>query len=278
MPENEKMNTSLPTEVNDGLLELRKSINSIDDEILRLVNERAKIALKVGELKSHNDTDFYIPTREKAILKRLTDLNGDKGKISSEAVRSIFREIISVCRSLETRLTVAFLGPEASYHHCAGQAQFGRMAQYVPAKTISGIFDEVERNRVDFGIAAIENSIEGSVGETLDRLANTNIGIVGEVYLPITHNLISFSELHDIKKVYSHPQAFAQCRRWLESNLPDAVLIDAPSTTHGVHLCKEEKKRGGHRQFPLRRINGSPHSSAWHSGYRGQHNPVFYYR
>ncbi len=220
------------------LNDLRIEIDSIDEEILHLINRRAKIAQNIGQLKNNKEKDFYIPSREKAILGRLSASN--PGPLHSDAVTSVFREVISACRALETQLTIAYLGPEGTYHHSAAQIHFGRSAQFIPVERISGIFEEVERNRSDYGIVAIENSLEGSVGVTLDRLVQSNLNIVGEIYLPISHNLISFAELHDIDKVYSHPQGLAQCRRWLESNLSKARLIDAPSTSHGVRMCKED--------------------------------------
>ncbi|RJP22654.1 MAG: prephenate dehydratase [Candidatus Omnitrophota bacterium] len=217
----------------------REEIDSIDREILELLNRRAKAAQEIGKIKNHHDADFYIPSREKAVLARLCKMNS--GPLHVDAITSVFREVISACRALETQLAVAYLGPEGTYHHSAAQIHFGRSARFIPVERINGIFEEVERNRVNYGIVAIENSLEGSVGVTLDRLVHSTVNIVGEVYLSISHNLISFSELHEIDKVYSHPQGLAQCRRWLESNLPKARLIDAASTSYGVCMCKEDR-------------------------------------
>lgn len=218
--------------------EFRETIDTIDERILHLLNERAKVAQAVGKLKNSHKSEYYIPSREKAILQRLVEIN--PGPLPPESVTEVFREVISGCRSLETVITVGYLGQEGSYHHCAAQAHFGRSVHFVPCDTINAIYDEVERQRVDYGIAAIENSIEGSVTESLDRLAHSKVHVVGERFFPITHNLISYSELHDIKKVYSHPQALRQCRRWLESNLPKAGWVEAPSTTQAVINCQSE--------------------------------------
>ena len=223
----------------EELANLRQTIDALDDSMLRLLNERARVIQQVVKVKNHYATDFYIPSREKAVLQRLCDLNA--GPLSFEAVSSVFREIISACRAMEAQLSIAYLGPEGSYHHAAAQAHFGRSARFLPIPTILAIFDEVERDRVDYGIVAIENSNEGSLGENLDRLAHSKVRVVGEVYLPISHNLISFSELHEITHVYSHPQALAQCRRWLQSNLPNVRQVDTPSTTHAVGLCKDNR-------------------------------------
>lgn len=218
----------------------RDRIDEIDVEVLRLINERARQAQAIGEIKSRDAADFYIPSREKAILNSLHAMN--EGPLSNDAVASVFTEIISACRSLETVISIAYLGPEGSYHHMAAQLHFGRSANYIPKKTIGQVFEEVERNRVDYGIVAIENSIEGSVAETLDRVARSQTNVVGERYLPISHCLISFAELNEIDKVYSHPQGLAQCRKWLETNLPNAAMIDSSSTSRAVQLCLEDRK------------------------------------
>lgn len=222
-----------------SLESLRKAIDQIDADILNYLNERARIVQKVGHLKNQNAVDFYIPSREKAIFDRLTDANS--GPLGSEAIRSIFREIISACRALETTLSVSFLGPEGSYHQLAAQTHFGRAARFQPVETIADVFQEVERQRTNFGVVAIENSTEGSVNMTLDRLAHSDVQVIAELYVPISHTLISHSELNEIKKVYSHPQAIAQCRHWLESNLPSAEIVDVHSTTLGVKMCSEDR-------------------------------------
>lgn len=221
------------------LTPLRERIDSIDEQVLALINERAGLAKQIGQLKSSTRSEYYIPSRERAILERLNGMND--GPLQTEAINSVFREIISACRSLEATLAISYLGPEGSYHHAAAQSHFGRSANYLPATTIGQVIDDVERDRVDYGIVAIENSIEGSVTQTLDRLVNSSATIVGERYLRINHNLISYSELHEITKVYSHPQALAQCRGWLEANLPDVPQESSSSTTKAVQLCQEER-------------------------------------
>jgi chorismate mutase / prephenate dehydratase len=220
------------------LQKIRDAIDGIDSSILQLLNDRAKIVENVRRIKEQFEAEVYMPSREKAILKKLTERN--PGPMPTESVESIFREVISACRAFQASISVVYLGPEGSYHHSAAQANFGRSSQFVPANTINALFDEVEHQRVDYGIVAIENSIEGSVAANLDRLVHSKTNIVGEVYLPIKHNLISFSELHEITKVYSHPQGLAQCRQWLESNLPKALLLESPSTTQGVQICKKD--------------------------------------
>lgn len=222
-----------------SLDELRRKIDELDNQILQLANERARVVQHVGQLKNRTAGDYYVPSREKAIYDRL--LSQNTGPLSSEAVRAVFRELISACRALETLLSIAYLGPEGSYHHMAAQMHFGSTASFIPVETIADIINEVERQKTDFGVIAIENSVEGIVGMTLDRLAHTDVRILGEVYLPISHNLISHSELQEIEKVYSHPQALGQCRRWLDTNLPKAMLMDTHSTTQAVKICSTER-------------------------------------
>ena len=218
--------------------ELRAQINAMDEEILRLLHRRAECAQNVGRIKNERGEPFYAPAREKEILGRLTNLA--PGVFPKEAIAGVFREIISACLSLQKTIRVAYLGPEASYHHTGGLAHFGSSSVFVPAPTIDAVFTEVERQRVDYGIAAIENSYEGGIGTTMDRFVTSPLRIVAETYLPIAHGLISHGELSQIKRVYSHGQAIAQCRLWLERNLPNAELIETSSTTQGVLMCKDD--------------------------------------
>ena len=227
-------------EIEKDLQKCRNEIDEIDTSILQLLNQRARVVESVRNIKKHHDAVIYSPSREKAVLKHLCEKNG--GPMPPESIESIFREIISACRAFQAVISVAYLGPEGSYHHAAAQVNFGRSAHFVPAATVNALFDEVEHHRVDYGVVAIENSIEGSVSAHLDRLVHSQTQIVGELYIPISHNLISFAELHDIERVYSHPQGLAQCRQWLESNLPNAQLLESPSTTKGVLMCQTDKK------------------------------------
>lgn len=237
---NPNVNAENETVLEVRLNELRTKIDVLDEQILSDLNERARIVQEVGKVKETQESEVYIPSREKTIMERICRLN--KGPLSPEAIQSIYREIISGCRALESKLRISYMGQEGSYHHAVAQCRFGRSAHYFPVPTISAVFDEVEHRRTDFGVTAIENSIEGSVMETLDRLAHTSVKIMGESYLPVNHNLISFSELHEIERVYSHPQALGQCRKWLASNMPNAELQETTSTTKGVSLCQTDPK------------------------------------
>lgn len=221
------------------LKELRDRIDSIDDHILDLLNERAKLAQEVGKIKIGQKSEFYVPSREKAIHDRLAANN--PGPFPNEAISKVFREIISASLSLEQPLKVAFLGPQATFTHVAAMQQFGLSAQLLPQKSIPAIFDEVIRDRVNYGVVPVENSTEGIVSHTLDMFMESDLKIIAEVLLEISHDLLSVSgNMEEIRKVLSHPQALAQCRHWLEENLPDVPLIDASSTAQAAQAAVED--------------------------------------
>ena len=162
-------------------------------------------------------------------------------------MRAIWREILSASLALEHPLSVAYLGPPATFTHQAAVRHFGSSTQFVPVKNIADIFDEVERGRAEYGVVPVENSTEGAVNVTLDRLIDSDVLITGEVTLDIAQHLLSrASDLSDVKTVCSHPQALAQCRQWLATNLPDAALEDMPSTT-AAHSVRRTIGRGGDR-------------------------------
>lgn len=207
----------------------RSRINELDNQILHLLNRRAEAALQIGAVKRRHESPSYAPEREAAILRRLTAEN--RGPLSAEAVAAIWREILSACRGLEAPLAVAYLGPEATFTHQAALARFGEGTQLRPARTIDEVFDDVERERVTYGIVPVENTTEGAVNVTLDRLIDADVVICGELYLDIAQHLLSHArELRDIKRVLSHPQGLAQCRRWLAQHLPDVPLEPTAST------------------------------------------------
>src|SRR5919198_3172607 len=188
----------------------RSRINDLDNQILNLLNERAEAALRIGDLKRRRALPSYAPEREAEILSRLAATNG--GPLTAEALRAIWSEILSGCRALEAPLKVAYLGPPATFTHQAALSRFGNSAAFAPARTIAEVFDEVERGRVEAGVVPVENSTEGAVNVTLDRLVDSDAVIWGEIYLDIAQHLLSrAASLSEIKRVASHPQALAQC-------------------------------------------------------------------
>ncbi len=217
----------------------RSRINNLDEEILNLLNQRGQVALQIGELKRQQDLPYFVPERESQILDRLVALN--PGPLSAEAVRAIWREILSASLALEHPLPVAYLGPPGTNTHAAAARRFGSSAEFVPVKSIAEVFDEVERGRAAFGVVPVENSTEGAVSVTLDRLIDAEACITGEVALDITHYLVSrAADLGEIKLVCSHPQALAQCRQWLAANLPDVRTEETSSTSAATERARDD--------------------------------------
>jgi chorismate mutase/prephenate dehydratase len=222
------------------LSDLRQQIDAIDDRILDLLNRRAELVISVGKAKLGASSDYYVPSREQAIYARLIAANS--GPFPEEGVRRVFREIISASLSLEQPLKVAFLGPQGTFTHVAAMQQFGFSAQLVPIKSIPSIFEEVGRGRAHFGVVPVENSNEGVVSHTLDMFMKSDLKIIAEVLIEVSHDLLNRTgRLEDIRKVVSHPQALAQCRVWLEENLPEVPLVDMPSTTQAAQQAAEDE-------------------------------------
>jgi chorismate mutase/prephenate dehydratase len=219
--------------------ELREEIDALDDQILSLLNRRARAAIDVGKIKEDQNLRFYVPEREVGILRRLTAKN--PGPFPNEALKAIYREIISASLSLEKPLSVAFLGPKATFTHLACLKHFGESADYVAQINVSGVFDAVERGNADFGVVPIENSSEGIVSNTLDMFVDHNLLISGEILIEVAHDLLSVTgDLEHVKKIYSHPHAIAQCRVWLERNMRDVAVFDVESTARAAELALDD--------------------------------------
>ena len=213
----------------ETLARLREIIKNKDREIVALLNERAKASVEIGDIKAAMGMDVYDPSQESRVHENLKASN--TAPLPVESLMVIFREIISVSRALQDPVTVAFFGLEASFTHLAARSHFGSQVHYFPENTIFHVFDEVERKKVKWGVVPVENSVEGSVNLTLDRLIVTPLKIRAEIFLRISQHLLSSSKhLDDIKAVYSHPQALAQCQGWLRANLPQASLVEVEST------------------------------------------------
>lgn len=217
--------------------EHRRQIDSIDDEIVRLLAERLGHVLAIGKLKDSAGGAVYDPAREHLIYERLTARL--EPPLTADDVINIYREIISLCRNKEKPIRVAYLGPEASFSQIAGISRFGHAAQYLPCPSFPKVFEAVQNKRADYGIVAIENSTQGTVPATVDAFLDSNLQICAEVYVNAVHNLISNVALEEIAVVFSHPQAIAQCRRWLEANLPRAEFMEVGSTSTGALKARE---------------------------------------
>ena len=222
------------------LSNLRKEIDEIDEQILALLSRRAEIAIEVGKHKARSRSAYFTPEREQVILKRLVGLN--PGPLPPEAVRAVYREVISASRALEKPLTVAFLGPAGTFSHQASVGKFGSSSEYALADSIPDIFALVERGGADYGVVPVENSLAGVIPETLDTFMTSNLRIVAETFVPIVHNLATnCARLEAIKKIYSHQQPVAQSKQWLRSHLPGIEVQEVSSTARAAELAAAEE-------------------------------------
>ncbi len=217
---------------------IRQKIDELDRQLVSLVNERLALAAEIGKIKRSQGGQIYVAEREDAVIRKVTGQN--EGPIKNEALQAIYREIMSAAIALEKPLLIAYLGPEASNTHAAAMKKFGASVDYHAMATIGDIFTAVEKGEIDYAVIPIENSTEGSVRETLDSFVESDLKIVAQIHLEISHALISNSPLAEIERVYSKDQALAQCRHWLQRHLPHAQLVDAPSTSRAVQFAKEE--------------------------------------
>jgi chorismate mutase/prephenate dehydratase len=218
--------------------EHRKAIDKLDAQIVRLLNERTRHVLAIGEIKIKAGEEIYAPHRERSVLNRVS--RRSEGPLSADALRAIYREIMSASLALEKSLTVAYFGPEATFTHQAAIRRFGSSLRYVPQKTIGDVFAEVSRHRADYGVVPVENSTEGVVTHTLDMLVDSDLKIVSQIVMPIQHCLCSKAPRGQIKKLFSHPQPLAQCRGWVQNHFRNAELIETSSTTRAAELAGAE--------------------------------------
>jgi len=218
---------------------LRKEIDQVDEKIVELLNKRAFLAQKIGQTKILGQEDVFVPSREKEIFQKISSLN--RGPLSEAAIRSIYREVLSASRSLEAPIKVAYLGPEATFTHMAARERFGSSAVFVPAISIADVFQEVSQRRADYGVVPIENSTEGVVTHTLDMLVEADVRICAEVSLEIHLFLLSRSgRFEDVRRIISHPQALAQCRRWLASHCPRVGVDEVASTAQAAEMAAQD--------------------------------------
>lgn len=218
--------------------ELRQQIDALDQELVTLLNRRLTLAQDIGRIKNRQGQRTLDFQREEEVLAHLMRLN--PGPLSQAALKNIFREIISAARQIQSPLRVAFLGPEATFSHLATLKKFGGSTRFGPLLSIHEVFAEVEKGNYDYGVVPIENSTEGVVNDTLDHFVETSLKICGEIFLEVSHDLVSKSgQSQDIEVIYSHPQAYGQCRRWLAAHLPEVPNIEVAST--GVAAQKAAK-------------------------------------
>lgn len=224
----------------DNLDIFRKRIDAIDDDILILLNERMKSVEAIGKAKQTAGSSIYRPEREKEILDRLKGLN--EGKLNAKAIDAIFLEVFAVSRNLEMPEKIVFLGPEGSYTHQVAESRFGAMGNYIALNSVEAVFNVLDNKEAKYGVVPIENNTEGAVGITLDCLGKFDSLIVAEIYMDIHHSFATNCEnLKDIKRIYSHPQGYNQCRKFLEEHMLMGVeFIPTKSTATSAQLASKE--------------------------------------
>ena len=220
--------------------EHRKAIDKLDGQIVKLLNERTKHILAIGEIKLKAGEEIYAPHRELAVLNRICRRN--QGPITNESLRAIYREIMSSALSLEKSMTVAYLGPEATFTHQAAIRRFGSSLRYASQKTITDVFAEVSKDRADYGVVPIENSTEGVVTHTLDMFVDSDLKIVAQIVLRVQHCLLGNCRRPQIKKLFAHPQSLGQCRGWVQANLPRVEIIETSSNARSAELAAKENE------------------------------------
>ena len=225
-----------------SIAEHRKAIDKYDAQLVKLLNERTKHVLAIGEMKLKAGEEIYAPHRESAVLDRICRLN--QGPVTNESLRAIYQEIMSSALSLEKTLTIAYLGPEATFTHQAAIRRFGSSLRYSSQKTIADVFTEVSKRRADYGVVPIENSTEGVVTHTLDMFVDSDLKIVAQIVLPVQHCLLSKYRRSQIKKLFTHPQSLGQCRGWIQANFPRAEIIETSSNARSAELAAKEKNSG----------------------------------
>jgi len=221
------------------LKKLRRKIDSIDRKITTLLNSRARVTMDIAKTKQKKGVSIYSPDREREVLRKLAHIN--RGPLSNAALEAVYREVMSCSLALEKPLEIAYLGPEATFTHLAALKRFGSQVRYVACNSISDVFLEVERDAADYGVVPIENSVEGAVSHTLDMFVDSDLKICAQIILDVTHNLLARCAKGKIKRVYSNPQVFGQCRIWLQENLPAVEKIEVSSTTRAAQIAAGEK-------------------------------------
>jgi chorismate mutase/prephenate dehydratase len=222
-----------------SLEQLRKRIDEIDQQLVKLLNERAGVVIDIGKLKNKTGGQIYAPDREKKVFEKMVKAN--QGPLPDKCLIAIWRELMSGSFALERPLRIGYLGPAGSFSHTAAMLKFGQSVEYEPLVDITSIFDEVSKGHCDLGLAPIENTTGGGVIETLDALIDSNVKICSEVLMAIHHNLLANCSMEEITKIYSKPEIFAQCRSWLSATFKDAQTVPVASSAKAAQTAKDEQ-------------------------------------
>jgi chorismate mutase/prephenate dehydratase len=221
-----------------SLEELRQQIDGIDAKLLELLNARAQIVVEVGKCKGKTHGPIYAPDREKAVLEKIVKAN--QGPLPEKTVVAIWREMMSGSFYLERPLRIAYLGPQGSFSHAASMLKFGQSVDYEGVTDIQSIFDEVSKGHCDLGVIPIANSTGGGITESLDAFIDSDVMICAELYMSIHHNLLAKCKLDQIDEVYSKPEIFAQCRKWLSATFETAKTIPVASSARAAQMAAEK--------------------------------------
>lgn len=225
------------------LQELRRKIDAVDQRLVRLLNERASLVVEVGKAKRSEGTPIYAPHREAEVLRKVMASN--KGPLSDRAMEGIYRELMSGSFALEQPLRIGYLGPPGSNSHAAAVKQFGSSVDYEDLREIVGVFTEVRRGHVNYGLVPIENSLGGGIVETLDAFkANAQqISIYGEVQIAVHHALLANCKPRQVRRIHSKPEIFQQCRNWLSTQYPGVELMPAASSSRAAQIAADECRK-----------------------------------
>lgn len=222
------------------LAPLREEIDRIDAQILELINQRLCIGEQVGAVKKQEGGQILDRTRERMVIEKLWDIN--QGPADKDLIQYIFNVIITATREIQKPKTIAFLGPKASYTHIAALNHFKHSGQFMEQPNLFDIFRDVARGQSHFGVVPVENSIEGAVNHTLDLFGEFDLKICAEHYEPVSHDLLSITgEPGDVKTIYSHPQAIAQCKGWLKKKFPHVEVMETSSTSKAALMASEDE-------------------------------------
>lgn len=215
-----------------NLEDARQQIDAIDQQLIRLLNERAELVHAIGEIKKKDGLDIYVPGREEKLLRKLCELNAaQQGKLTEKAIRAIFREIMSAALALENSLKIAYLGPAGSWTHQVAINKFGNSVAYVAEASTEGVFARVAAREADYGVLPIEHSTEGAVHHTLDRLVDSPLQIYAEILWKVETVVMAKVDASQVTVIHGHPQVLAQCRPWLARCFPNARLAESASAS-----------------------------------------------
>src|SRR5690349_19121429 len=217
---------------------LRRQIDDLDAQIVDLLNARARVVVEVGKIKQQHNFPIYAPDREKAVLEKVRRLN--KGPLPDRCLDAVYRELMSGSFALEKPLRIGFLGPEGTFYHAAAVRKFGSSVEYVPLADIPAVFEEVVRGHVDYGLVPVENSIGGGVVDTLDAFLTSSAKICAEVLITIHHNLLAKEPWERVQRIYSKPEVFTQCRKWLAATAKERDVQPSASTSKAAELAATE--------------------------------------